>query len=698
LTLFPKERTVGVFRGFSEGGLEFHADLILKYKIDFQSVPMHGQFILVQLETQDEGVLGRITGVLPMGKLASDAGDDYGLRAVAEERDIPENLLDQYLKYKIDIRVLGVIRNVQGKFVFAASHRRLPHVGSKVAFLSDDMMREIAGHNEAGAELGFLAFGEFIYSGSDARLKLEPWMIGKAPAIIPRFDVTSLVARRSFVFARAGFGKSNLVKLLFSNLYAKTPTVMKRGNRQVPVGTVIFDPDGEYFWPDDKGRPGLCDVPVLRDQIAVFTSKAPPSDFYGSFIVSNIKLDIRRLRPSHVLSIALSPERQDQQNVRKLKQLSNADWSRLVDAIHQEGNNTDPNLIREIARLDERQDPEMLAARANMTQVVTMLHDPSSQMLDLLLRALRDGKICVVDVSQMRGAPATALSGIILQHVFNHNQTEFTKAQPETIPTIAVLEEAQTVLGNTSTVTDSPYVAWVKEGRKYDLGAVMISQQPGSISWDLLSQGDNWFIFHLLSSGDLQSVKKANAHFSDDILSALLNEPLPGHGVFWSSAAGKSYPLSVRVLSFEDQYQPLDPTYKGSPIECYAVLVRTKFADTLSRAIKQTETPVQTTSAEQPETPQVDALGQYLESAIQAFCRDAEMLRRLTERGVPWKGVLEALKAHLPNTMDDRDDVAHHNVAAALNRAFGEGKWATERRESKGGPGMTTWVIITDLH
>jgi len=37
----------------------------------------------------------------------------------------------------------------------------------------------------------------------------------------------------------------------------------------------------------------------------------------------------------------------------------------------------------------------------------------------------------------------------------------------------------------------------------------------------------------LLSEGDLFSVKKANAHFSNDLLSTLLNEPIPGHGVFW---------------------------------------------------------------------------------------------------------------------------------------------------------------------
>ena len=53
-----------------------------------------------------------------------------------------------------------------------------------------------------------------------------------------------------------------------------------------------------------------------------------------------------------------------------------------------------------------------------------------------------------------------------------------------------------------------PYVAWVKEGRKYDLGALLITQQPGSIPVEILSQGDNWFIFHLLSAADLMSLKR----------------------------------------------------------------------------------------------------------------------------------------------------------------------------------------------
>src|SRR5260370_40695998 len=176
-----------------------------------------------------------------------------------------------------------------------------------------------------------------------------------------------------------------------------------------------------------------------------------------------------------------------------------------------------------------------------MTTVVRTLHDPASQLMDLLLEALSAGKLCIVDVSQLRGGPSLILSGLILRRIFDHNQEEFTRAESKTIPTIAVVEEAQSVLNDKASAS-GPYIEWVKEGRKYDLGAVLITQQPGSIPTEILSQGDNWFVFHLLSSGDLKALQRANAHYSDDLLSALLNEPIEGNGVFWSSVGGKSYP------------------------------------------------------------------------------------------------------------------------------------------------------------
>ena len=710
MKLFAKEKTVGVFRGFSEGGLEFHADITLPYRNEFQRFPMHGQFLVVQLEDESEAVFGRITSVSSQGRLASGAGEDYGIRAVAEDREIPEDLREQHLKYRIDVRMLGVVRVTGDELVFVASHRRLPHVGSRVAFLDDEVLREVAGHNlEDGAEIGFFSLGEFIYSGDDDRLGKEPWMRKMSPAVVPKFRVQDMVARRTFVFARAGFGKSNLVKYLFSNLYKETPTVEKRGGKQVPVGTIIFDPEGEYFWPDDKNRPGLCDVPELEDKIVVFTPKEGPSPFYGSFVAGDIKLDIRRLRPVDVISIALSPERQDQQNVRKLKGMNDSDWHRLVDLVYRDGNGADGNTIRELMGLEQGQDAEMIAARANMTTIVKMLHDPSSQMMDILLTALRNGKLCVVDVSKMRGTPALILSGLILRRIFDHNQEEFTKADPKTIPVITVLEEAQTVLGNrgSSSGGEGPYVEWVKEGRKYDLGAVLITQQPGAISGEILSQGDNWFAFHLLSAGDLRAVKNANAHFSDDILSSLLNEPIPGHGVFWSSVGGKSYPVPIRVLLFENEHQVRDPNYGKKPMKTTAASLREEFDKALAsaqgsgpsdKAMPDQKRPVDVSSTEEEmeEDEKRDALDTYKSAALEKFKSDKKFHDELRTRGIPWRGVKEKILTFLPEILDDRDNMAYNLVAEAMTATFGKQGtgWKTDRRDAKSSRGYTTWVII----
>jgi hypothetical protein len=219
LDLFPREHVVGIFRGFQQGGLEFHADLVMPYRSDFQNIPMHGQFVLVQLETPDEAVLGRIASFSSEGKLSLGSGEEFNIRAIRENRPVPEDLREQYLKYRVNIRVLGVLRRNGAGLTFVPSHRRLPHVGSPVAFPSAHVLREIAGHNIDGASIGHLAFGEYIYAGDDKQVEAKDWMQIIKPEIRVCFPVESLVSRRSFVFARAGFGKSNLNKLLFSLLH-----------------------------------------------------------------------------------------------------------------------------------------------------------------------------------------------------------------------------------------------------------------------------------------------------------------------------------------------------------------------------------------------------------------------------------------------------------------------------------------------
>lgn len=703
MKLFDPGNVVGVFRGFSDSGMEFHADLVLPYREELQSIPMHGQFVLVQLTREDEAVLGRITSVAAEGRLVSPIGEDYAIRAVRDDRPIPDELRDQYLKYRVDIRVLGVERVAGDRLIFVPSHRRLPHVGAKVALCSDEVLADVANAVDAGpsaAEIGFLAFGEFVYAGDDPRAGAEDWMVTLQPAILPKFQVAQLVSRRSFVFARAGFGKSNLIKLLFSRLYATDPALPSPGRASAGVGTVIFDPDGEYFWPDAHGRPGLCDVPSLAQRLVVFTGQRAPSPAYQSFVVDKVKLDIRQLSAQRVLGIALPADRQDQQNVTKLKSLGTERWTRLVDLIAAHRYDVDPAEIRRICGIKPANEEQQTnAIIGNMVRVVDALHDPSSQMLRALKTALSDGKLCVVDISQLRGQRGLQLASIILAEIFSHNQREFTKAKPEIVPCIAVVEEAQTVLAPSATsAEDSPFVSWVKEGRKYGLGAVLVTQQPGSIPPELLSQGDNFFVFHLLSAGDLAALKRANAHFSDDLLATLLNEPLVGHGVFWSSAPGtdrsaRPYPLPVRVLSFEAEHRELrDPSYSLGPVDCYAARLRGRFRGALAAAAPAATAPAAG----------VDAEAAYRKAAISALRNRPEFGQRLASgHGVAWGKVQAWLTQAAPpeEVVGDRFEWAYQVVRPALLEILGpEGSgWRTEKRPHPERPGASqTWILLTE--
>ncbi|MDD2627165.1 MAG: DUF87 domain-containing protein, partial [Candidatus Methanomethylophilus sp.] len=377
-SLFDSNKSVGVFKGFVEGGMEFHADLVLPYEQSINNRPMHGMYLLIQLENEYEAVLGRITSVASDGKLATGAGEDYNIRAAQNNNSIPEDLKEQYLKYRVNVRVLGGLKLDDGKIVFIPSFRRIPSVGSRVSFPNDDVLKELANSNSNGTPIGVFALGEYIYAGSkaDEYGMNDKWMNICEPEIQVKFDVNAMVARRTFVFARAGFGKSNLNKLLFSQLYKEIPNKDKGNGRKVPVGTVIFDRDGEYFWPDDSERPGLCDVEHMKENMVVFTNREAPNDYYGSFVAGNIKLDLRCLPAPVVISLAVSEDRQEQQNIKKLKSLGKDNWEKLIDLVHKQGYNADVGQVRDLLGIKEGSEAEANAAISNITNVVRMLHDP----------------------------------------------------------------------------------------------------------------------------------------------------------------------------------------------------------------------------------------------------------------------------------------------------------------------------------
>ena len=480
---------------------------------------------------KESAILGRITKFFPVGVMSSSSGEDYLSQMGKMQREIPEDLKESKLRYNVNIKLLGLIKNVKSVFKYSPSIRKLPHLGAWVGIPTEDILKYICEVGITGntkpAVIGYMSFGDQVYDGVD-----------KSPALPVKFDLNHLIARRTYVFSRAGYGKSNLIKLLIARLYEETQ----------PGGMLIFDPEGEYSFKDQEGRYGLLDVPVLKDKIVVYTDREVTTE-QKRWVAGKVKLNLSHLPPSSVVNNCVSSGKQETVFANVLRGMEYNNWRELLQEIERNGYRIDDQRIQDLTESNESSVPQ--SVKNNLVPIVKRIHSSNSNLLDGLRENLKKGRIIIIDISLMSTGKSEELAGLILEMLFTKNQENFTEgSRGEVIPIISVIEEAQSVLSPKAS-ENSPFVVWAKEGRKYRLGSILITQQPGAISKQLLSQGDNFFSFHLLSEQDLRELQNVNAHFSDDILSAILNEPIKGNAYLWS-APDQPFVLSAMIINFQE--------------------------------------------------------------------------------------------------------------------------------------------------
>jgi DNA helicase HerA-like ATPase len=145
-------------------------------------------------------------------------------------RPVPEDVKELKLRYNVKARLLGTVELAGAQLPYRPGVRALPHLGARVCRPSDEALHFICNarlEDEPDAvPIGHYALGDQEF------LNLEV-----------KFAFSRLISRRTFVFARAGYGKSTLIQLLVSKLYEQSPK----------VGMVIFDPEGEYSFRDAPG-------------------------------------------------------------------------------------------------------------------------------------------------------------------------------------------------------------------------------------------------------------------------------------------------------------------------------------------------------------------------------------------------------------------------------------------------------------
>ena len=103
----------------------------------------------------------------------------------------------------------------------------------------------------------------------------------------------------------------------------------------------------------------------------------------------------------------------------------------------------------------------------------------------------------------------------------------------------------------------NPFVRCAKEGRKFGLGIVAITQRPSAISEEIRTQAENFFAFHLGTTDDIKALTKSNVNYDGVIAAFLQNETIKGN--LYMVTSEQPFVIPIRVKLFED----LAP--KGAP-------------------------------------------------------------------------------------------------------------------------------------
>jgi DNA helicase HerA-like ATPase len=163
-------------------------------------------------------------------------------------------------------------------------------------------------------------------------------------------------------------------------------------------------------------------------------------------------------------------------------------------------------------------DPRISFLMNEYTDDAPSLSQIVSQFLNL--QESTDPFLKIVDISGLPNEVAGPLTGAIARLLFQYKLHQ-TREERELDPILFVCEEAHRYVPNRGDaqyeVAQSAIRRLAREGRKYGLGLMLVSQRPADIEGTVISQCNSWIVLRLSNSSDQEHV----ARFLPDSLAGM---------------------------------------------------------------------------------------------------------------------------------------------------------------------------------
>ena len=138
------------------------------------------------------------------------------------------------------------------------------------------------------------------------------------------------------------------------------------------------------------------------------------------------------------------------------------------------------------------------------------LQDVLRQFLNLKEEA-EEAPLKIIDISGLPNEVAGPLTGAIARLVFQYKLHQ-TREERERDPMLFICEEAHRYVPNRGDaqyeVAQSAVRRLAREGRKYGLGLMLVSQRPADIEGTVISQCNSWVVLRLSNSADQEHVSR----------------------------------------------------------------------------------------------------------------------------------------------------------------------------------------------
>jgi DNA helicase HerA-like ATPase len=474
-----------------------------------------GEFVYyeAQVEGETRPILGRVTDRVPL-RLYPDSFMADPAVSPAEVAAMLGFLEQQHELFEMTVAVLGYYDARLGDFV---NPRVPPESGSPIYIAGDDLLARVLSKKRAG-DVGSAHIGSLLSRSQDA---------------VPiSLDVRGFTSTHLAIIASTGAGKSYLASVLIEEL-------MRPYNR---ASVLIIDPHGEYdtlqemMGRDEFRADGYePEVRIIRpDQIKVR--------------ISSLTLgDLRYLLPT--LSEKMHYQLGRTYNATRRKYGDKWSLGQFMVMLRAGGDEqpvTDPD-----ADLELEEDATIGALVWRVNSVLghsKIFHDFEHMPLGDLFRP---GRCTVLQLNEIDQREQQVIAATLLRRLNQARMdTEKGVAGEEDenylpYPTFVLIEEAHNYApANAEVVTTHILKTILSEGRKFGVSVGLISQRPGKLDSDVLSQCMTQCIMRIVNPIDQARVAESVESVGRDLLKEL---PALTKGQVIVAGSAVNTPLLCRV-------------------------------------------------------------------------------------------------------------------------------------------------------